>query len=222
MKAIGSMEMLSANIKNNLNNYQLQQINHYIDILLKWNKIFNLTAITDRQQVIDRHVKEGLDVTPYCQQYINNLSKSQLLSAKILDLGSGMGIPGIILAIMMPEQAITLLDSNNKKTSFLLQVKIELGLNNLTVITQRAQDCQQRFDLIIARAFASCEVILNLAQNLLIVQGTVLAMKSNSYQQELAQLSKFNHDNWHLQVIDLKSDCANKIARYLLQFDYKG
>jgi 16S rRNA (guanine527-N7)-methyltransferase len=214
-----------------INQQQQKQIDHYIDLLLKWNNTFKLTAITNRQQVLDKHILDGLSIVESCQQQIDQFQQKALNSDfHILDLGSGMGIPGVILAIMMPEISITLLDSNSKKTAFLLQVKIELGLHNVRVLHVRAQECHERFNLIVTRAFASCEDILNIAQPLLKQHGVIFAMKSNKAEQELTKLSQNNLNIWTIDMVDLNATVSNSktpngikdqndiTTRYLLKF----
>ncbi len=204
-----------------------QQINQYVDLLLKWNNTFKLTAITNRQEVLDKHILDGLSIVEDCQQQIDKdrqqAQNSNSRNFQILDLGSGMGIPGVILAIMMPDVAITLLDSNSKKTAFLLQVKIELGLHNVNVLHVRAQECPECFNLIVTRAFASCEDILNIAQPLLNKHGAIFAMKSNKAEQELAELSQNNRNIWTVDLVDLNdkfgtSKTTDTVTRYLLKF----
>lgn len=220
-----------------INQQQQKQIDHYIDLLLKWNNTFKLTAITNRQEVLDKHILDGLSIVESCQAQIDQhqitqaKSQQQLQNSNfhILDLGSGMGIPGVILAIMMPDTAITLLDSNSKKTAFLLQVKIELGLHNVRVVHMRAQDCTEQFNLIVTRAFASCEDILNTAQPLLKNNGAIFAMKSNKAEQELTKLSQNNLNIWTIDMVNLNATVSNSkiqndikdindITRYLLKF----
>ncbi|OHC83025.1 MAG: 16S rRNA (guanine(527)-N(7))-methyltransferase RsmG, partial [Sideroxydans sp. RIFOXYB12_FULL_59_6] len=115
----------------------------YMALMQKWNKVYNLTAISSGPEMVTYHLLDSLAVLPH------------LWAGKWLDVGCGGGLPGIVLAIMRPDWDFTLLDSNSKKTGFVQQVVIQLGLKNVRVHTGRVEDWQQetRFDGIISRAF---------------------------------------------------------------------
>ncbi|MGB4923248.1 MAG: 16S rRNA (guanine(527)-N(7))-methyltransferase RsmG, partial [Candidatus Nitrotoga sp.] len=114
----------------------------YLEMLQKWNRVYNLTAIRQPEQMISGHVLDSLAVLPH------------LWPGRWLDVGCGAGLPGIILALMRPEWTFVLLDSNNKKTSFVQQVKIELELHNVSITCTRVEAWQtgEKFDGIISRA----------------------------------------------------------------------
>lgn len=139
----------------------------YLALLKKWNKAYNLTAVRDPNEMVSRHLLDSLSVLPFVQG--NNW----------LDVGSGGGMPGVILAIMQPEAQFTLLDSNGKKTRFLTQVKLELGLDNLQVVNSRVETFEPpvAFDGIVSRAFSSLADFTNLTRHLSSKQTTWLAMK---------------------------------------------
>ena len=133
-----------------------QKLVHYIQLIARWNKAFNLTAIRDVEEMVSKHLLDSLAVQPYVEG--NN----------ILDVGSGAGLPGIPFAITSPDKHFVLLDCNGKKTRFLTQAKIDLKLDNVEVIHQRVEDYQPivdghriYFDVITARAYASTADILN-------------------------------------------------------------
>lgn len=156
---------------------QQEQLLAYLGLMQKWNKAYNLTAIRDPQQMLIRHLLDSLAVVPH----IN--------SDELIDVGSGGGLPGIPLAILFPEQPITTLDSNSKKTRFQNQVRIELGLNNLEVIHGRVEAVEDRqFGQVISRAFASIVDMVNLSHALLAEKGVFLAMKGRYPDAELAEL----------------------------------
>jgi 16S rRNA (guanine527-N7)-methyltransferase len=156
---------------------QQEQLLAYLGLMQKWNKAYNLTAIRDPQQMLVRHLLDSLAVVPH----IN--------SDELIDVGSGGGLPGIPLAILFPEQSITTLDSNSKKTRFQNQVRIELGLNNLEVIHGRVEAVQDRqFGQVISRAFASIVDMVSLSHALLADKGVFLAMKGRYPDAELAEL----------------------------------
>lgn len=180
-------KLLSLNITDN----QINQLLKYRDLLIKWNKTFSLTAITKAEDIIVNHILDGLSIVKYFQ-HANN----------VCDVGSGMGVPAIILAIALPAINITALDSNHKKTSFLLQVKIELGLKNLTVVNSRVElfNPITKFDTITSRAFANMELFIELTQHLLTADGYYLAMKSQHGLSEVLHLTNWQYENIELKV----------------------
>jgi len=151
----------------------------YLSLLLKWNKAFNLTAITAPKEAIDLHLLDSVAVTSAIQDY-----------GSLLDVGTGGGLPGIPLAILNPAKEFTLLDTNSKKTRFLKQVVYELGLTNVSVVNQRVQDFnhQSGYACILSRAFASLSDMVQWTEHLLAAQGQWLAMKGQYPQQEIDEL----------------------------------
>lgn len=128
-----------------INEVQKKQLSAYLDMLVKWNKAYNLTSVRTRDEMEVRHLEDSLAIRPYIK------------GPRILDVGTGAGLPGIPLAITMPDQEFFLLDSNGKKTRFVQQVRLELGLQNLTVVKSRVEDYQEnsKFNTITSRAFSS-------------------------------------------------------------------
>lgn len=122
----------------------------YLELLVKWNKAFNLTAVRDPVEMISKHLLDSLSVLPYVG------------AGRVIDVGSGAGLPGIPLALARPQTRFVLLDSNGKKTSFLNQAKRLLQLDNVEVVNQRVEDYRPElyFDAIIARAYADTHLIL--------------------------------------------------------------
>ena len=166
---------------------QFEQLIGYKNLLQKWNKAFSLTAIVDDCVIIKTHILDGLASAKYFAD-----------SHNVLDVGSGMGVPAVILAILFPELKVVALDSNSKKTAFLLQVKIELKLTNLQVVTKRVEQYNNQFDVITSRAFASMDLFVQLTQHLLGENGKYLALKGEKAQSELESL----HD-WNSEIIEL-------------------
>ncbi|MHC9511909.1 16S rRNA (guanine(527)-N(7))-methyltransferase RsmG [Kangiella sp. M94] len=154
---------------------------NYLSLLLKWNKAFNLTAITKPEEALDLHLLDSVAVSPAIQDY-----------RSLLDVGTGGGLPGIPLAILNPDKEFTLLDTNSKKTRFLKQVVYELGLDNVTVINQRVQDFENQsgYACILSRAFASLSDMVLWTKHLLAEDGHWLAMKGQYPHQELDELPK--------------------------------
>jgi len=149
----------------------------YLALLRKWNKVYNLTAIRDPQQMVSNHLLDSLAVMPH------------LWEGRWLDVGCGAGLPGLVLAVAQPGWQFTLLDSNSKKTSFVQQAIIELGLGNVSVHCARVEEWQpaERFDGIISRAFSDLGDFLRSTRHLLAPHGRWAAMKG-APQQELAGL----------------------------------
>jgi len=147
-------------------------------LLNKWNRAYNLTAVRDPLAMIERHLIDSLALLPY------------LRGRRILDLGTGAGLPGIPLAICSPRRRFVLLDANNKKIRFVRQVVLELALENVQAVHQRVEAYQppRPFDLILSRAFAPMGRMLQLADHLLGEGTTLLAMKGRFAAQELAEI----------------------------------
>lgn len=149
----------------------------YLQLLQKWNKVYNLTAIREVDQMVIHHLLDSLAVLPH------------LWPSRWLDVGCGAGLPGVVLAIARPDWQFTLLDSNSKKTSFVQQVVIELGLTNISVNCARVEEFQgdEKFDGIISRAFAETADFVGLTRHLLAKNGRWVAMKGTP-EQELQRL----------------------------------
>ena len=147
----------------------------FLVLLQKWNKVYNLTAIRDPQQMVSHHLLDSLAVLPH------------LWPRRWLDVGCGAGLPGLVLAISKPEWQFSLLDSNSKKTGFVQQAIIELELHNVAVHCARAEDWQsaEKFDGIISRAFTELGSFLRCTRHLVAQHGRWAAMKGMP-EQELA------------------------------------
>jgi 16S rRNA (guanine527-N7)-methyltransferase len=146
---------------------QQQKLLDYVVLLHKWNKTYNLTAIRESQQMVSHHLLDSLSITPY------------LWSWRWLDVGCGAGLPGVVMAIVQPDWHVTLLDSNSKKTGFVQQAVIELGLKNVIVKCARIEDFQavEKFDGIASRAFTELGDFLQVTHRLLAPTGRWAAMK---------------------------------------------
>lgn len=159
---------------------QREALLRYLALLQKWNRAYNLTAIRDPQEMLSRHLLDSLSVANF------------LTGKRILDVGTGPGLPGIPLAILYPERDFELLDSNGKKTRFLIEARQQLGLKNLVVHCDRVEKLQdaQGFDAITSRAFASLADMANGCEHLLAEEGKLFAMKGQYPTEELSQLPK--------------------------------
>ena len=150
----------------------------YLELLQQWNKAFNLTAIRDPEKMVMLHILDSLSINPY------------LHGARIIDVGTGAGLPGIPLALVNPDRHFTLLDSNSKKTRFLTQVVADLKIPNVEVVHARCESFHpdKCFDSIISRAFASLKVMLATTQHLICKHGQFLAMKGIYPENEIAEI----------------------------------
>lgn len=163
-----------------------QLLARYLGLLQRWNRAYNLTAVRDPAEMVPRHILDSLAVVPFVH------------GRRVLDVGSGAGLPGIPLAVALPELDFHLLDASLKRTRFMEQARIELGLANVTVIRSRVEDLAGPwgFDSVISRAFASLEDFVSLCGPLCQPQGRLLAMKGQVPRRELPQLPA----GWRLEA----------------------
>ena len=161
-----------------LSDTQISQLIGYVDLMEKWNRAFNLTAVRRRPELFSRHIVESLAVTPFFG------------GDKCADIGTGAGLPGVPLAIAEPRKTFVLLDSNGKKTRFLLEVKRVLGLSNIEVETTRVEKWHpaQRLDTVITRAFADLATTIERIEHILHDSGMLFAMKTESAVEEAGAL----------------------------------
>lgn len=150
----------------------------YLALLMKWNKAYNLSSIRDAEGMLFKHIIDSLSVLPHIH------------GRRFIDVGTGPGLPGIVLAICCPENQYVLLDSNTKKTRFLFQAKTQLNLTNVTIESHRVELYQptQLFDGVISRAFTALDNMIKLCGHLLIDGGCFYAMKGAVLPDELAKM----------------------------------
>ena len=168
----------AADIGIDLSDHQTTQLLSYLDLLEKWNHAYNLTAVRSRSEMFSRHLVESLAISPF------------ISGKQVVDVGSGAGLPGIPLAIANPAVQYTLLDSNGKKSRFLLEVKRALMLANVEIETVRVESWlpTKRFDSVVTRAFADLATTLVRVDHVLSDQGMVYAMKTQQAQHEIDSL----------------------------------
>jgi len=161
-----------------LSSAQVGRLVAYLRLLAKWNRVYNLTAVRQPERMVSRHLLDSLAIVPYVQ------------GPRVLDVGSGAGLPGLPLAVALPAQRFTLLDANLKKSRFLLQAVVELGLRNVAVVSERAEQYRpaERFATVLSRAFASVPEMLRLCGHLSTPGGRYLAMKGARPEAELRAL----------------------------------
>lgn len=158
-----------------LDEVQQRKLLLYLSLLEKWNKMYNLTAVRNPQEMVSRQLLDSLSILPL------------LCGRTMIDVGSGPGLPGIPLAVARPDISCTLLDSNAKKCRFIEQVKIEAGLPNILVMRSRVEEFRPaiRFDMVLSRAFASLPKMLELSSHLVSEGGSLLAMKGAPQKEEI-------------------------------------
>lgn len=174
----------------------------YLKLLQKWNRVYNLTAVRDVADMVPLHILDALAVLPY------------LHGSRIVDVGTGAGLPGIPLAIWNPEKRFKLLDSNAKKTRFLNQVKAELALENVSIETARVENYSpdKKFDTVVSRAFASIGKMLQYSGKLCGEKGIFLAMKGEYPQDELELLP----DNYAVEGVYPLNVAGLKAKRHIV------
>ncbi|WP_194722553.1 16S rRNA (guanine(527)-N(7))-methyltransferase RsmG [Noviherbaspirillum malthae] len=162
-----------------LSDAQIGQLMDYLNLLNKWNAVYNLTAVRNPAQMVTQHLLDSLAVVPAFAG-----------AANILDVGAGGGLPGMVLAISRPDMRVSMIDTVHKKTAFLTQAKAELGLSNVTVHTARVEQLQvqQPFDVITSRAFAELKDFITWSHHLLQQGGRFIALKGVMPQEEIARL----------------------------------
>lgn len=182
-----------------LSDQTIEKLVQYLGLLEKWNKAYNLTAIRDPEKMVSLHLLDSLATLPF------------ITGQKIIDVGTGPGLPGMILAICLPDRQFTLLDSNGKKTRFLTQVKMEMGLENVTVANERVELHAQQgvYDHVTSRAFASLQDMINWCLPLPKTDGNFLAMKGVYPHDELAELPDTVEVN-HIQPLTVPTIDAER------------
>ena len=169
----------------NLPEKAIDRLLAYVDLLVKWNRTYNLTAIRDGDEMVTQHLLDSLAILPFLQGV-----------QSLADIGSGAGLPGIPLAIARPELGVTLIDSVQKKSAFQQQAKIDLALTNVSIYSGRIEDYGQHedFDAVTARAFSDLSTLAKVAAPLLQPGGRIYAMKGVLPQDEIADLPV----GWHV------------------------
>ena len=178
----------------------------YLDQLLLWNKAYNLTAITDPEEALIKHIIDCLAIITH------------LPSGSLLDIGTGAGMPAVIIAICQPERQCTALDSNQKKIRFIKQISSELGLNNMQPIASRIEAHEASYDVVTSRAFASLIDFVEVAQPRLADNGYLCAMKGKAPSDEELQALD---GSWQIKTIPLKVPRLQD-SRHLIELSYKN
>ncbi len=161
---------------------QVTQLLDYLGLLQKWNKVYNLTAVRDPREMLTQHLLDSLAVVPHLRKHTG------ARPAQMLDVGSGGGLPGVVLAVCMPELQVDCVDAVGKKAAFIQQSAAQLGLPNLRGVHSRVEQVAQRYDVVCSRAFASLVDFVSWSATSLADGGVWLAMKGKLPEEEMATL----------------------------------
>jgi 16S rRNA (guanine527-N7)-methyltransferase len=175
---------------------QLKMLN-YLELLAKWNRVYNLTAIRDIAQMIPKHVLDSLAVLPY------------ICGTRILDVGTGAGLPGLLLAMARPDLPFFLLDSSAKKIRFVKQAIIELELKNAFAVCTRTEQFNPEYKFtVISRAYANLSLFYRETARLCDLEGCLLAMKGVYPEKEIAQMAQMpvHLESFPLQIPQLQAE----------------
>jgi 16S rRNA (guanine527-N7)-methyltransferase len=199
-----------------LSDAQLGKLLDYVALLSKWNAVYNLTAIRDPRQMLIQHILDSLSIVPHL---------ATRGASSVLDVGSGGGLPGIVLAIVLPDWTVTVNDIVHKKTAFQAQAKAELGLANLSVVTGRVETLQPgaevpaKFDVIVSRAFAELADFVTLARHLVAEQGAIWAMKGVRPDGEIERLPAGAHVEQIIRLNVPSLDAERHLIKVLVDAD---
>ncbi len=168
-----------------LSDLQISQLLDYQDLIAKWTKVYNLTAVRDPAEMMTHHLLDSLAAVAPLQRYLQGAG---LATARLLDVGSGAGLPGVVIAICCPGIAVSCVDTVAKKAAFIKQAALALKLPNLSGLHARVENIGQAFDVVCSRAFASLPDFTQWSSGALAPQGAWMAMKGKHPADELAAL----------------------------------
>ena len=194
-----------------LSNAQVQGLLDYQNLIGKWNKVYNLTAVRDPAEMLTHHLLDSLAAVAPLQKHLQNRS---LTNARVLDVGAGAGLPGVVLAICCPTLAVTCVDTVGKKAAFIKHVALALGLPNLTGLHARVETITQPFDVICSRAFAPLADFTGWSQAALASGGAWMALKGKHPAQELAMLPP-NVAMFHMEPLTVPGLAAERCIIWL-------
>jgi len=171
-----------------LSDAQQQQLLSYMALIQKWNKVYNLTALRDPQEMLTHHLLDSLSAIAPLMRHLQGLPPYQEEGAALLDVGSGGGLPGVVIAICCPRLRVTCVDAVSKKAAFVQQVAASLRLPNLKGLHARVETLAGPFDVVCSRAFASLPDFVSWSVGALAEDGVWMAMKGKLPEEEMAAL----------------------------------
>ena len=195
-----------------LSEQQISQLLAYQEMIGKWTKVYNLTSVRNPSEMMTHHLLDSLSVVPALQRYLQGAGLAQ--GSGLLDVGSGAGLPGVVIAICCPAVNVTCVDTVAKKAAFIKQAALALKLPNLAGLHARVESITKPFDLICSRAFASLADFTNWSVGALAQQGVWMAMKGRHPTDELLNLPK-NIAMFHVEQLKVPGLEAERCVLWL-------
>lgn len=187
----------------------------YLDLLLKWNKTYNLTAVRSADEMLSLHLLDSLAVVGPLRRHI---AESPFDRPRVLDVGSGAGLPGVVLAVCCPGFSVVCVDAVGKKAAFIQQVAMNLKLPNLRGVHARVEDLPERFEIVVSRAFASLHRFTDLSSPALAPNGAWLAMKGKRPDEGLSALPE-NVRVFHVEPLTVPGLDAQRCLVWMRRAD---
>lgn len=201
-------------LRQELSNEQIDQLLNYQELISKWTKVYNLTAVRDPAEMLTHHLLDSLAVIHPLQRQLKQMVPERY--HRLLDVGSGAGLPGIVMAICCPSVAVTCVDTVAKKAAFIKQAALALKLRNLTVLHARVETITDSFDVVCSRAFASVADFTKWSVGALGESGVWMAMKGKHPAEELAALPK-SLEVFHVEQLAVPGLNAERCIVWLRQ-----
>jgi 16S rRNA (guanine527-N7)-methyltransferase len=177
-----------AALKLELGDGQVKQLLDYLKLIGKWTQVYNLTAVRDPAEMMTHHLLDSLAAVPPLQRWLTDSAGAPGIQRKLLDVGSGAGLPGVVFAICCPELAVTCVDTVSKKAAFIKQASLALGLPGLSGLHARVENITEQFDVVSSRAFASLPDFTQWSIGALAASGVWMAMKGKHPADEISAL----------------------------------
>lgn len=185
---------------------QVDKLMEFLDLLQKWNKVYNLTSVRDPQEMMSLHMLDSLAAVPALKRYVASLGKAAGERTAQLDVGSGGGLPGVVFAVCCPEIDIDCVDTVGKKAAFLQQAAVSLKLPNLKGVHARVETLKEPYEIVSCRAFASLIDFTTWSHAAIASNGIWFAMKAKHPKEEIAVLGKdvevFHVEPLHVPGLD--------------------